>query len=171
MSAVTSDKFGRLIYSEPALCDLVMRGVDTDFAGFVVQDLDLEPAREWLITVPSLMQYHALDIPVTEFDQQQQSQWHMPESYQQLDIAQYVLNLCGTDQELQRCGQELLLYQERGLFDLLRYLKYLVDVMRENRIVWGVGRGSSVSSYVLYLIGVHRVDSIYYDLDIEEFLR
>jgi DNA polymerase III alpha subunit len=117
------------------------------------------------------MQYHALDIPVTEFDQQQQSQWHMPESYQQLDIAQYVLNLCGTDQELQRCGQELLLYQERGLFDLLRYLKYLVDVMRENRIVWGVGRGSSVSSYVLYLIGVHRVDSIYYDLDIEEFLR
>ena len=96
MSAVTSDKFGRLIYSEQALCDLVMRGVDTDFAGFVVQDLDLEPAREWLITVPALMQYHALNISVTEFDQHQQSRWHMPESYQQLDIAQYVLNLCCT---------------------------------------------------------------------------
>jgi len=63
------------------------------------------------------------------------------------------------------------LYQERGLFDLLRYLKYLVDVMRDNRVIWGVGRGSSVASYVLYLLGVHRIDSIYYDLAVEEFLR
>jgi DNA polymerase III alpha subunit len=54
---------------------------------------------------------------------------------------------------------------------LLFYLKYLVDAMRENKIVWGVGRGSSVASYVLYLIGVHRIDSIKYDLDIKEFLK
>jgi len=64
-----------------------------------------------------------------------------------------------------------MLYQERGLFDLLRYLKYLVDVMQENHIIWGVGRGSSVASYVLYLIGVHRINSLYYNLDIQEFLR
>ena len=68
-------------------------------------------------------------------------------------------------------GHELLLYQERGLFDLLRYLKYLVDVMKQNHVIWGVGRGSSVASYVLYLLGVHRIDSMYYDLDAEEFLR
>jgi DNA polymerase III alpha subunit len=68
-------------------------------------------------------------------------------------------------------GQELLLYQERGLFDLLRYLKYLVDVMRGNHVIWGVGRGSSVASYVLYLLGVHRIDSMFYDLDVREFLR
>ena len=66
---------------------------------------------------------------------------------------------------------ELLLYQERGMFDLLRFLVYIVDVMREQDIVWGVGRGSSVASYVLYLIGVHKIDSLYYDLDIAEFLR
>jgi DNA polymerase III alpha subunit len=46
-----------------------------------------------------------------------------------------------------------------------------VETMRVNNIVWGVGRGSSVASYVLYLIGVHKIDSMYYDLDIEEFLR
>jgi DNA polymerase III alpha subunit len=64
-----------------------------------------------------------------------------------------------------------MLYQERGLFDLLRYLKYLVDAMATNKLIWGVGRGSSVASYVLYKLGVHRIDSLYYDLDPSEFLR
>jgi DNA polymerase III alpha subunit len=50
-------------------------------------------------------------------------------------------------------------------------MKYLVDTLRKNIIVWGVGRGSSVASYILYLIGVHRIDSLYYDLDIAEFLK
>ena len=95
----------------------------------------------------------------------------MPDEYKQLDIAEYVLSLCETQAQLQRVGQELLLYQQHDLFDLLKYMKYLVDVMRENEIIWGVGRGSSVASYVLYLLGVHRIDSMYYDLDPEEFLR
>jgi DNA polymerase-3 subunit alpha len=95
----------------------------------------------------------------------------MPDQYRDLDIASYVLNLCQGEAELQRCGAELLLYQERDLFDLLKYLKYLVDIMRDNNIIWGVGRGSSVSSFVLYKLGVHRIDSLYYNLDIGEFLR
>jgi DNA polymerase III alpha subunit len=81
------------------------------------------------------------------------------------------LSHCDSEAELQRCGQELLLYQERDLFDLLRYLKYLVDVMRTNNVIWGVGRGSSVASYVLYKLGVHRIDSLHYNLDPHEFLR
>ena len=43
--------------------------------------------------------------------------------------------------------------------------------MIEHQVIWGVGRGSSVASYVLYKLGVHRVDSMYYDLDPQEFLR
>jgi DNA polymerase III alpha subunit len=95
----------------------------------------------------------------------------MPDDYKKLDIAEYVLSLCKSQAELQRVGQELLLYQERNLFDLLRFLKFLVDRLRQHKIVWGVGRGSSVSSYVLYLLGVHKIDSLYYDLDIQEFLK
>jgi DNA polymerase III alpha subunit len=95
----------------------------------------------------------------------------MPKEYKDLDIAEYVLSLCKQDYELQRVGQELLLYQERDLFDLLRYLKYLVDTLRKNNVIWGVGRGSSVASYVLFLLGVHKIDSLYYNLDIEEFLK
>ena len=57
------------------------------------------------------------------------------------------------------------------MMDVLQFLKYMVDTLRENNIVWGVGRGSSVASYVLYLLGVHKVNSIKYDLDPTEFLR
>jgi DNA polymerase III alpha subunit len=95
----------------------------------------------------------------------------MPDKYKHMDIAAHVLGLCDSEAELQRCGAELMLYQERDLFDLLKYLAYLVDVMQGNHIIWGVGRGSSVASYVLYKLGVHRINSLYYNLDIGEFLR
>lgn len=135
--------------------------------------IDFDSAALILDQVPKFVKYNNLveTLSTEEFDHRNQQQWFMPEAYQQLNIAEHVLNLCSTDAELQRCGQELLLYQERGLFDLLRYLKYLVDVMTENRLIWGVGRGSSVASYVLYKLRVHSIDSMYYDLDPGEFLR
>lgn len=95
----------------------------------------------------------------------------MPEQYKNMDIAAWILGKCQTDQERQRVGQELLLFLERDLFDMLKYLKYLVDTMRVNNIVWGVGRGSSVSSYVLFLLGVHKINSLYFGLEIGEFLK
>jgi DNA polymerase III alpha subunit len=95
----------------------------------------------------------------------------MPGQYASMDIADWVLKECKSEAGLQRAGLELIMYQERDLFPLLRYMKYLVDTLRKNKVVWGVGRGSSVASYVLYLIGVHRIDSLYYDLDITEFLK
>ena len=121
--------------------------------------------------IPKLQCLRRIDQTVEEFDENLQSKWFMPQEYQDFDIAQWLLDQCKTDSELQRVGEELLLYQERDLFNLLRYLKYIVDVFRKNNVVWGLGRGSSVASYVLYLIGVHKINSMYYDLDIGEFLR
>jgi DNA polymerase III alpha subunit len=122
---------------------------------------------------PQINQYVTTkdEIPVELFHQAQQQNWYMPQEYKDLDIAEHILSLCKTDSELQRVGEELLLYQERDLFNLLKYLKYFVDTMRSNSIVWGLGRGSSVASYVLYLLGVHKINSMYYDLDIKEFLK
>jgi DNA polymerase III alpha subunit len=74
-------------------------------------------------------------------------------------------------EEITRVDEEWLAYQDRNMEDLLRYMVYLVDFMREHNIVWGVGRGSSVASYILYLIGVHKVNSIQFGLDWREFLR
>ena len=83
----------------------------------------------------------------------------------------YVLDRCTNDAELQRAGEELLLFQQREMFPLLCYLKYLVDTMRKYNVVWGVGRGSSVASFVLFLLEVHKINSLYYDLSIDEFLK
>jgi hypothetical protein len=170
------NKFGELVYSESDVFDLLMQGRNlADLKNLIVDpSVDIKNIIS-IIEDPSVLLTWACpnnnDVSVTEFHATQQSQWHMPDEYKQLDIAQHVLNLCQTEAELQRCGAELLLYQERDLFNLLRYLKYLVDVMKNNCVIWGVGRGSSVASYVLYKLGVHRIDSMYYNLDVNEFLR
>lgn len=110
------------------------------------------------------------DIGIEFFDESNQCDWFMPDEYCP-NLVEMLYGLCETDEQKDRVTKELELFIQHGMFDLLFYLKYLVDTMRENNIVWGVGRGSSVASYVLYLIGVHKIDSIKYELDIHEFLK
>lgn len=165
------DKYGQQIYTEDEICDFYLKNSEKTIKSFFTEDAisfsdDLE-----LSHIPSIIKYISNNIEVKNFDENLQSKWFMPTEYKTLDIALYVLNKCKSEGELQRAGEELFLYQERGLFPLLQYLKYLVDVMRANNIVWGVGRGSCVASYVLFLIGVHRINSLYYDLSIDEFLK
>jgi DNA polymerase III alpha subunit len=107
---------------------------------------------------------------IEEFDNQNQSNWFMPDKYKTLDIEEWLLDSC-PEQNLNRLHQELVLFRQHNMITVLKYLKYLVDTMRKHNIVWGVGRGSSVASYCLYLLGIHRVDSIKYELDIHEFLK
>jgi hypothetical protein len=168
-----TDQYGQIIYNESDLVNMVMSGATIEsLSGMLVEPgVTLETASAYLEQVPDLIEYVFTDMTVEEFDVMKQNSWHMPDEYRRMDIAEYILSLCDSDAKLQRCGQELLLFQERNLFDLLRYLKYLVDTLQANRMIWGVGRGSSVASYVLYLLGVHRIDSIFYDLDPSEFLR
>jgi DNA polymerase III alpha subunit len=170
------NKFGQMVFSQNDICDLLMQGRSVDSLTQVVVDdtVDIEELVRHVERPESLLTWtfpYNQEKSVPEFHAEQQQNWHMPKEYSQLDIAVHVLGLCNSEAELQRCGQELLLYQERGLFDLLKYLKYLVDVMRTNNVIWGVGRGSSVASYVLYKLGVHRIDSLHYNLDPHEFLR
>ena len=165
---MTKNKFGEIVFDENDIVDqLMINGVVPD--ELIVNNVSV--VSNQLDQVPVFCASTDTDWSVEEFDALNQSNWYMPDEYKKLDIAEYVLSLCTTDEQLQRVGKELLLYQNKNLFDLLRYLTYLVDTMKQNNIIWGVGRGSSVASYVLYLLDVHRVDSIYYDLDPEEFLR
>jgi len=167
------NKFGELIFAETDVMDLVMQGRElTVLNGMIVDEtVDLDRMPDEIDPVPGLQQQRFHTVSVPEWHAEQQANWHMPDAYKQLDIAQHILELCDTEAELQRCGQELMLYQERDLFDLLRYLAHLVAVMQTNNIIWGVGRGSSVASHVLYKLGVHRINSLHYNLDISEFLR
>ena len=168
------DNYGQVVATTQDLCNILYRNPAATLDRFVVED-----HAEFNRSVRALHYDAALLSPyqanhaetVEQFDVRMQDTWHMPDKYQDLDIAKWLLDQCHTAEELQRVGQELLMYQERNLFRLLQYLKYLVDTLRANSIVWGVGRGSSVASYVLYLIGVHKINSIRYELEIEEFLK
>ena len=170
-----SNQYGEIIYSQDDVSDLLMQGHDLAcFEGMFVEHINLEDMAHVLNNVPAFVEYDKMcqeNLTTEAWDHRNQTTWFMPQDYQDLDIAELVLSLCHTQEELQRVGQELMLYQERDLFNLLRYLKYLVDTMTQNQCIWGVGRGSSVASYVLYLLGVHRINSMYYELDISEFLR
>ena len=81
-----------------------------------------------------------------------------------------MVHLCPKE-NYERLIEELQEYRKRDMLNLLKWLKFLVDTMRQNQIIWGVGRGSSVASYVLYLLGIHKIDSVKYKLDFKEFMR
>lgn len=105
--------------------------------------------------------------PVDKFD----TKYNIPLKYKSIDLVDYFSSKIETEKESIRVAEELFLFNKYGLEDTLRLLIYVVDQLRSNDIVWGVGRGSSVASYCLYLIGVHRINSLKYDLDIKEFLK
>ena len=139
---------------------------DEDYLKYInfVQDNQLD---DWPIPEPFVESQEN----ISEFDRKNQEIWFMPDEYKHLDIEQYLYTFCKTSEEKERVAQDLKLYKEQGMINVLRFLKYLVDKMRTNNIVWGVGRGSSVASFCLYLIGIHKINSLKYQLDIREFLR
>ena len=167
------DKLGIAYSTSEELCNLLYKNPNIDISKILVQDPDKynDAVKSFYSELPVLKLYNLREQNLEKFDAENQCRWNMPDEYSNMDIAKWLLDQCQTQDELQRVGQELLLYQERDLFPLLKQLKYIVDTWRKNNIVWGVGRGSSVASYILYLIGVHRINSMYYDLDIAEFLR
>jgi DNA polymerase III alpha subunit len=96
--------------------------------------------------------------------------WFIPESYKNMDIEIFLMNICPKENQ-ERLIVELQLFRKHNMTIVLKTMKYLVDIFRENNIVWGVGRGSSVASYALFLIGIHKIDSVKYKLPITEFFK
>ena len=107
--------------------------------------------------------------------------WNIPPEYDKLDVKTFIerklldqLESIDDDELVKkyvaRTRLELNLYEKLNLNKVLQAVIYIINILYESGEVWGVGRGSSVSSYVLYLIGVHDVDSVKYDLNITDFL-
>jgi len=165
------DNFGQHIFNEKDICNLYMTDPNRQLKSLLVKEEINFDSELDLQKLPELLEYQTSDQTIEEFDNIRSNEWFMPEEYKNFDIAKWILEQCKTDEELQRAGEELIMFQERDMFILLQYLKYLVDTMRKHNIVWGVGRGSSIASFVLYLIGVHRINSLYYQISINEFLK
>lgn len=168
------DQYGRVIYDVYDLYDMVMSGLDTSKIKEVSWNQDFEKYNYALkknyLDNNKLEKLETIQLDVEEFDRINQENWFIPDEYKNLDIKSYVLDKTPAH-AIDRVNEELNLYDKYNIIDVLKVCIYIIDTLRNNNIVWGVGRGSSVASYVLYLIGVHKVDSIKYDLDINEFLR
>jgi DNA polymerase III alpha subunit len=96
--------------------------------------------------------------------------WFIPSEYQNMDIEEFLVSQC-PEQNYDRLVKELALFRQNNMIPVLKTMKYIVDTLRANNVVWGVGRGSSVASYVLHLIGIHKIDSVKYNLPIDEFFK
>jgi DNA polymerase III alpha subunit len=159
-----TDSVGRLILDVDSALELIYHGKS-------IKDFNVDQSCVEDYAIGGKKLDTVSDVDRNEFDRTNQQNWYMPDSYKNMDIEKYIYDLVVTDEEKTRVDMEMELYKKFNLHVVLKYLVYLVDQMRQHNIVWGVGRGSSVSSYVLFLIGIHKVDSIKYNLDINEFLR
>jgi len=166
------DKYSNPIFNEKDLFDAIYAG-----HRFNVDDTMLVERTEEIKNLETQIGFKFLEpyethFEVSDYDSACQSNWNMPDDYKTLDIEAWLYEQAPPwDPEHTRLEEELKAYKARNMLDLLRWLKYFVDTCSKEQVVWGVGRGSSVASYVLYLIGVHSIDPIKYNLDWQEFLR
>jgi DNA polymerase III alpha subunit len=169
-----TDSLGIPVYSKIDILDVIYQGKVNLLSNMLVDidqsELDRFNSAAQEAGEPLLHSYSPLSIDIKDFDQSLQSDWLMPDEYKNLDIEEFLVNRCPKE-HYQRLIEELQAYRDRDMLNLLRWLKYFVDTCRTNNVLWGVGRGSSVASYALYLIGVHKIDSLKYNLDWREFLR
>jgi len=117
---------------------------------------------------------------INAYHKQMSNTWNMPKQYAEFDRVGYfskelVRRSLNSQQYLDYLVDEIEAWSNimstESATNLWRFLHYLIATCKENDIVTGVGRGSSVSSLVLFLLGVHAVDPVKYNLNYKEFLR
>lgn len=163
-----TDNLGNPVFQEQDIFNMLYKG-QAEYLDQIFTD-----------QTPDIMQLFAnagiapkkLDLHVTQelFDKANQKNWFIPDDHYP-NLVEMLYGMCTTEEQTTRVSEELEAFIEHNMLDLLFCLKYTVDTLRANNVVWGVGRGSSVASYVLYLLGVHKIDSLKYNLDWREFLR
>lgn len=146
------------------------------------------PARVFVDKITSTVEQYNRLVPLnqqltvkTSVNTQWNYEWILPPEFASIDIDRHVRALlvdeCSkfgdADAKIRvvRTLTELAAFKQANLHGLLRVLNYVINTLTKNNVPWGVGRGSSVASYVLFLMGVHDVDSVLYDLNFNQFMK
>ena len=163
---------GDVIFSEEDVIELLYTDPDFDISKLYFNDIEKysNSLKELGIDLPVINTVPKRPNPEI-FDKENCDHWHMPDKYYQINVLQWLLDKCQSDEEKMRVQMEYDLFEEKQFIRVLQFLIYFVDTLRANNMVWGVGRGSSVASFCLFLIGVHKINPMLYNLDITEFLR
>ena len=163
---------GDCIYTEADVIELLYNNPDLDISKLFFDDTSQynKSLKELGIDLPNIHEVPKRPTPKV-LDEQMINNWYMPKEYLQINVKKYLLDKCQTQEERDRIEQEYALFEKKKFIRVLQFLIYFVNTLRKNNVVWGVGRGSSVASFCLFLIGVHKINPLQYDLNITEFLR
>ena len=172
VAKIKTNDHGDCIFTEQDAIDILYKNPEFDISKLFFDD----PSEYNRSLQESGLGYDQLKgIPergdVKEFDRKNCEQWWMPEKYSELNVLQWLLDKCHNDEEKQRVQIEYDLFEKKEFIRVLQFLIYFVDTLRANNVVWGVGGGSSVASFCLFLIGIHKINPMLYNLDHREFLR
>ena len=163
---------GDCIYTEKDAIELLYNNPDLDISKLFFDDISqyTKSLKELGIDLPNIHTVPKRETPI-EFDKKNINNWYMPQEYYKINVKKYLLDKCQTQEEHDRVKQEYILFEQKNFIRVLQFLIYFVNTLRKNNVVWGVGRGSSVASFCLFLIGIHKINPLQYDLNIAEFLR
>ena len=163
---------GDCIFAEQDAIDLLYTNPEFDISKLFFEDTKQynDSLKALGIDLPKINTAPDRPIPA-EWDRLNCECWHMPKKYYEINVLEWLLERCQTDEERSRVHSEYMLFEKKKFIKVLQFLIYFIDTLRANNIVWGVGRGSSVASFCLFLIGVHKINPLLYNLDYTEFLR
>ena len=164
--------YGDCTFTEQDAIDLLYNNPEFDISKLFFDDIEkyTSSIKELGLDLPTIKTLPNRE-SLSEFDNKNINDWHMPEKYYNIDVKKWLLEKTQTEEERDRVLIEYGLFEKKKFVKVLQFLIYFVDTLRANNIVWGVGRGSSVASFCLFLIGVHKINPMLYNLDITEFLR
>lgn len=173
VARVKINDYGDCLYKESDLLELIYQDPELDISKIYIDNTDKynTALSELGIDLPIIQSEPKNKISIDQFDRANIDNWYMPAHYETIDVEQWLYEKCNNKIEIERVREEMILFRSKGFVKVLQFLIYFVDTLRENNIVWGVGRGSSVSSFCLFLIGVHKINPLVYNLDYREFLR
>ena len=71
----------------------------------------------------------------------------------------------------ERLQKELDYFNNNNLNYIIVKMYSLIKQFKEDNVIWGVGRGSSCACYIFYLLEVHDINPIKFDIDFREFSK
>ena len=167
------DDYGRVRLNADEIFDALFRG--DDLGGIYAYGDAVSKYNEYVrhYDKPAMILADAPDLSISPeaYHRQRVTRWSYPEQYDEMDLWGELEARCSNDVERNRLRLERTEYETRELVPVLRLMMFLVDDFRSRDVLWGVGRGSSVASFVLYLIGITKINPIVHGLEIGEFLK
>lgn len=162
--------YGHQVYEEEDLISVILSGQSIDGLDAINCDKFIASSEEFSQD-PGIKKYVEPSMALDVYHCSRTAHWNIPEEYKNLDIISRIQHKITNEEQAIRVAHEYSIMEQINCLPFIRAVVYIIDSLREKNIVWGVGRGSSVSSYILFLLGVHSVDSLKYKLPFDEFIK